>query len=102
MNIVTIGDARRFSLAGVQHSDLVDQDDLRVAMLCFEAGQIDEPRDLGHTAVYQVLEGEALVRAGEETERLGKGKLLSVPAGLGHRIENAGGGLLVVLAFTPR
>lgn len=102
MNTITIGDARRFSLAGVQHHDLVEQDDLRVTMFCFEAGQLDDMRDLDHSAVYQVLEGEALVRAGDETERLGKGKLLTVPAGTEHRLENAGGGLLVVLAFTPR
>lgn len=102
MDIVTFSDARRFSLAGVQHTDLVTQDDVRVTMACFEAGQLDEPRNVAHSTVYQVLEGEALVRVGDDTERLAKGRLLTVPAGVAHRLENAGGGLLVVLAITPR
>jgi mannose-6-phosphate isomerase-like protein (cupin superfamily) len=38
------------------------------------------------------------VRGGPETTRLGKGTLLTVPAGVSHTLENAGGGLLVVMA----
>jgi mannose-6-phosphate isomerase-like protein (cupin superfamily) len=38
------------------------------------------------------------VRSGEELVRLGKGRLLRVDQGTVHTLENAGGGLLVVLS----
>lgn len=101
MNIVTINDARRFSLDGVQKRDLVEDDHLRVTLLCFEAGQRDEEQTFGASCVYQVLEGEALVRHAGGSDRVGKGKLTTVPAGTRHHLENAGGGLLVVLAVHP-
>ena len=97
MKLVTISSARRFSLDKVQRSELITQGAVRFELLCFEAGQADDQSGGGHT-VYQVLEGEALVRIAGKTERLGKGKLLGTAAGEAHRIENAGGGLLVVLA----
>ncbi len=101
MNIVTINDARRFSLDGVQKRDLVTVEDLRVTLLCFEAGQQDEDTTKPSSCVYQVLEGEAIVRHAGGSDRVGKGKLTTVPAGTAHHLENAGGGLLVVLATCP-
>lgn len=97
MNKVTISEARKFSLESVQARTLLEEGGLVSELLCFEAGQVAAPREFGGGAVYQVLEGEALVSSGGATERLGKGKLLSVSGGLEHTIENAGGGLLVVL-----
>lgn len=102
MTIVTISDARRFSLDDVQRSLLLREPDLDVELLCFEAGQTDDETDRDDTSVYQVLEGEALLRIDGERHRLGKGKLASVPAGRAHRVENAGGGLLVVMATRTR
>ncbi len=98
MKIVSIQEARRFSLAGVQRNDLLEVGGLNAELLCFEAGQAAEPDSGGASVVYQVLEGEALVRSGGTTQRLGKGKLLGIDAGAEHSVENAGGGLLVVLA----
>lgn len=100
MEPVTISDARRFSLSEIQRNELVAEGDLRVALLCFEAGQRDEETKGASDRLYQVLEGEALVRHDGESRsiRLGKGKLLRVPSGTKHRLENAGGGLLVVIA----
>jgi len=98
MHVIAIADARRFSLARVERRPLVDAPDLRVELVCFEAGQREEALDPAATVSYQVLEGEALVRAGEELVRLGKGKLLRVDPGTVHTLENAGGGLLVVLS----
>lgn len=102
MEIVTISDARRFSLDGVQRRSLIDQPDLSVELVCFEAGQAEEVSSPSASVVYQVLEGEALVRAAGATQRLGKGRLLTAPAGADHALENAGGGLLVVLATQAR
>jgi mannose-6-phosphate isomerase-like protein (cupin superfamily) len=98
MNAIAIADARRFSLAAVQRHVLADLPGLTLEVLGFEAGQRLEASALERACAYQVLEGEALVRHGEEVVRLGKGKVLPVPAGTDHALENAGGGLLVVLA----
>lgn len=98
MKRVSIQEARRFSLEGVQRSTLVEEAGLKAELLCFEAGQRAEPQSHPGGVIYQVLEGEALVTAGGATERLGKGRLLSLEGGAEHTVENAGGGLLVVLS----
>ncbi len=99
MTIVNIADARQFSLADVQRTHLLAEAGVRAELLCFEAGQRDEESKAAAVSLYQVLEGEALLRLGEDRYRLGKGKLASVPPGTEHVLENAGGGLLVVLAM---
>ena len=101
MHVTTIAEARRFSLAHVERRPVIDAPDLRIDLVCFEAGQREDALDYATTAVYQVLEGEALVRAGEQVVRLGRGKVLRVDAGTTHALENAGGGLLVVQAIRP-
>ena len=98
MQTVTISDARSFSLRDVQRRDLVRSDDLHVQLLCFEAGQRDADVTVDHDRLYQVLEGEVIVRGEDTPRRLGKGTLLCVPSGTTHTLENAGGGLLVVMA----
>jgi len=102
VNIVTIADARRFSLATVQQQELVAGGDLSVTLLCFEAGQKDDDHSYPTSCLYQVLEGEVLLRHDQGSDRVGTGKLVSVPAGARHHLENAGGGLLVVLATHAR
>jgi quercetin dioxygenase-like cupin family protein len=101
MTTVTINDARRFSLHAIQRGELVATDDLKVSLLCFEAGQQADETVGGTTTLYQVLEGELLLRHGETSQRIGKGKLVTVPPGAAHRLENAGGGLLVVMITSP-
>jgi mannose-6-phosphate isomerase-like protein (cupin superfamily) len=97
-----INDAREFSLDAVTRNVLLQVDDLEATLLCFEAGQRDEEGVHHGDSLYQVLEGEALVHQGDDRERLGKGRLLVIPAGAPHVLENAGGGLLVVLAVRVR
>ena len=98
MTIVTIADARRFSSDAVQRTTLLSEADVEVELLCFEAGQRDDEERRPGGSIYQVLEGEALLRLGDERQRLGKGRLVSVQADRAHVLENAGGGLLVVMA----
>ena len=97
MQTVNIATARRFSLAEVQVGRLLQVGGLTCELVCFEAGQSWQGRQ-GEAVVYQVLEGEALVRSGDATERVGKGRLVALEGGEEHALENAGGGLLVVLA----
>lgn len=98
MKIMSINEARRFSLDGVQTRELLSEDGLSVNLLCFEAGQQDALRSFAGPVVYQVIEGEAVVERSGTRDRLGKGKVMVLPAGTGHHLENAGGGLLVVMA----
>lgn len=102
MKTATIGDARSFSLDAIQKNDLVEIEDLIVRLVCFEAGQTDDETTLSTGVVYQVLEGELLVRRQGERTRLGKGKVMALAPSTPHVLENAGGGLLVVMATTPR
>ena len=97
MQIHAIADARRFSLREVQRQELVAQDGLLIELLCFEAGQHLQGPAQTAACVYQVLEGEALVREGGTSKRLGKGVLATFDGGAEHTLENAGGGLLVVM-----
>ena len=94
----SIGAARSFSLEQVTRNELFRSDDLVSFLLCFEAGQSSAETTHHGSSIYHVVEGEALLRSDEERQRLGKGKLALVPAGVTHTLENAGGGLLVVLA----
>ena len=98
MDTITISDARQFSTSSIQKSDLVRSDDLHMWLICFEAGQRDDEAGYDKTCVYQVLEGEAILRQGDVSKRLSKGKLHTMPANTAHVLENAGGGLLVVMA----
>jgi quercetin dioxygenase-like cupin family protein len=98
MDTITISDARQFSLKSIQRNDLVKRKDLQIELICFEAGQRDKETAHDKTCVYQVLEGELLVKQEDVSKRLGKGKLLTLPSGSKHVLENAGGGLLVVMA----
>jgi quercetin dioxygenase-like cupin family protein len=102
VNIVSIAEARRFSLETVQSRELVAEGDLSATLLCFEAGQRDEDHSFESSCLYQVLEGEVLLRHQGGSDRVGTGKLVSVAAGTRHHLENAGGGLLVVLATHAR
>lgn len=98
MKQVSIQAARKFSLKHAERIPLLEVGELSSELLCFEAGQ--NLTDLIHpkATLYQVLEGEALLTAHGATERLGKGRLLAIEGGEEHALENAGGGLLVVLA----
>jgi quercetin dioxygenase-like cupin family protein len=98
MDTITISDARQFSLKTTQHSDLVKTKDLHVELICFEGGQQDKEQSHNKSCVYQVLEGELLIKQNDVSKRLGKGKLLTVSPETKHLLENAGGGLLVVMA----
>ena len=98
MHTVSIADARQFSLKEVQDSQLLSTADIEVNLICFEAGQKHIETSHPKTMLYQVLEGEALIQQDDISKRLGKGKILSLEANTRHKLENAGGGLLVVMA----
>lgn len=96
MEAISISSGRKFSLNAV-HDSVLLKGDVQVRLLCFEAGQRYHEKTYDSDSIYQVLEGEALVRTADQSLRLGKGKLLKVPGSTAHSLENAGGGLLVVM-----
>lgn len=98
MQPIALSTARHFSLSRVERRPLVTAGDLHMELVCFEAGQREELLTYPNTVVYQAIEGEALLRVGEMVVRLSSGRLLPVDAGVEHGLENAGGGLLVVMA----
>ncbi len=102
MKTVSVASKRRFSLLGVETARLVDEADLSVELLCFEAGQGIGEQSYDGTSIYQVLEGEAVIRDDTDRERCGPGRVTTVPAGTPHTVSNAGGGLLVVVRTTAR
>jgi quercetin dioxygenase-like cupin family protein len=101
MQPIALSTARHFSLARVERRPLVAAPDLHIELVCFEAGQREPVLRYDQTVVYQALEGEALVRVGDTVVRLSSGRLLPVAAGIEHSLENAGGGLLAVMATRP-
>lgn len=101
MNIVNIAAKRRFSLDEVQAVPVASEADVTVELLCFEAGQRTEEISATGTVVYHVIEGEVIIRSQGERDQAGSGKLLTITGGEGHQLENAGGGLLTVMAIRP-
>lgn len=87
-----ISAGRRFSLKAPIREILLEGEELVVYAMYFEAGQTLLASD--GEASYQVLEGDALFRDPHSIERVSKGQIL---IGAPSSIENAGGGLLVVL-----
>jgi mannose-6-phosphate isomerase-like protein (cupin superfamily) len=47
--------------------------------------------------IYYILEGEAVMRLGEQTERVGPGDAIAIPPGTIHQITNVGQGVLRIL-----
>ena len=60
-----------------------------------------EERHDGDQIVY-VVDGEALIRIGEQQHRAGRGALVVIPAGTRHHVRNPGGApLFVVTVYAP-
>lgn len=99
MKKVNISSRRKFSLDSVQTVPVVTAPGLELELLCFEAGQRTGDIRNQFTVSYQVLEGELIVRSESSREQAGSGSLITVNPDSEHTLENAGGGLLSVLAI---
>jgi quercetin dioxygenase-like cupin family protein len=93
-------DARRFDPAKMQKLNLFETPRFFCDVYCLEPGQAQKPhRHQGADKVYAVLEGEVLVRVGEDSARLAAGAAVLAPAGVDHGLENPGPGRAAVLVF---
>ncbi len=97
-------DARRYDASRMQKVNLFETPRFFLDVYCLEPGQVQKPhRHEGADKVYAVLEGEVLVRVGEDTGTIRGGEAVVAPAGLDHGLENQSGARAAVLVFmAPR
>ena len=88
----SITEGRKFSLKQALREPLLQGEAVSAYRLFFEGGQAFNPEP--GEASYQVLEGDALFMDHNGPARARKGEVI---VGRPHEIENAGGGLLVIL-----
>lgn len=97
-------DVRRFDASKMQKVNLLETVRFFLDVYCLEPGQLQKPhRHEDADKVYVALEGEVLVRVGEDTGVLHVGDAVLAPAGLDHGVENQSGARAAVLVFmAPR
>jgi quercetin dioxygenase-like cupin family protein len=95
---------RRFDPSKLQKVSLFETPRLFCDVYCLEPGQAQKPhRHDAADKVYAVLEGEVIVRVGEERASLVAGTAVLAPAGIEDGIENEGPARAAVLVFmAPR
>jgi len=93
-------DVRRFDPARMQKVNLFETPRFFCDVYCLDPGQAQKPhRHDTADKVYAVLEGEVLVRVGEDSAMLPPGAAALAPAGIDHGIENPGKARAAVLVF---
>ncbi|HEY6003717.1 MAG TPA: cupin domain-containing protein [Anaeromyxobacter sp.] len=97
-------DARRFDASKMQKVNLFDTPRFFCDVYCLEPGQAQKPhRHDAADKVYAVLEGEVLVRVGDESATVTAGSAVLAPAGRDHGVENPGPARAALLVFmAPR
>ncbi len=104
INLQSIG-VRRFDAGKMQKVNLFETPRFFLDVYCLEAGQAQRPhRHELSDKVYVVLEGEVVVRVGDESATVTAGTAALAPAGVDHGVENRGPGraaLLVMMAPRP-
>jgi translation initiation factor IF-2 len=104
MDIIDVGDARRFSSDKPVRFSLLDRPRLVGDLICLEPGQEESRRE--YTAsdeLYYVVEGAAVIRVGTHEYHVAAQQAFLVPPGLQHQIANPGPGRLTALALvTPK
>ncbi len=97
-------DVRRFDPTKMQKVNLFDTPRFFLDVYCLEPGQSQTPhRHEGADKVYAVLEGEVVVRVGEESGTLHAADAVLAPAGMDHGLENRSEARAAVLVFmAPR
>jgi quercetin dioxygenase-like cupin family protein len=99
MIVKRAADLAQFSPQKMGKVDIARGESLFVGLNCFEPGQQHSAHThAGQDKLYVVLEGEAEIQVGDETELVSAGAAAFAAAGVLHSIRNTGLGRLVVLA----
>ena len=94
---------RRFDPSKLQKLNLFETSRFFCDVYCLEPGQAQKPhRHDAADKVYLTLEGEVLVRVGQESVSLPAGVAALAPAGSEHGLENRGPARAAVLVFMTR
>ncbi len=95
--------ARRFDSLKMQKVNLLETPRFFCDVYCLEPGQGQKPhRHENADKVYVTLEGEVVVRVGDESAALGVGAAVLAPAGSDHGLENRGAARAAVLVFMTK
>jgi mannose-6-phosphate isomerase-like protein (cupin superfamily) len=96
-------DVRRFDASKMQKVNLLETTRFFCDVYCLEPGQAQKPhRHEDADKVYLTLEGEVLVRVGDESAPLEVGAAALAPAGSEHGLENRGPARAAVLVFMTK
>jgi len=88
-----------FSQEKMAKTDIARGDTLFAGLNCFEPGQQHAAHaHAGQDKLYVVLEGEAEIQVGDETQLVSTGGGAFAPSGVMHSVRNCGDKRLIVLA----
>jgi quercetin dioxygenase-like cupin family protein len=94
-----LADHAKFSAEKMAKTDLAQGATLFAGLNCFEPGQQHAAHaHPGQDKLYVVLEGEAEIQVGDETQLVSTGGGAFAPSGVMHSVRNRGGNRLIVLA----
>jgi quercetin dioxygenase-like cupin family protein len=89
----------KFSTEKMAKTDLARGETLFAGLNCFEPGQQHAVHaHAGQDKLYVVLEGEAEIQVGDETQLVSAGAGAFAPSGVTHSVRNCGEKRLIVLA----
>lgn len=100
MEIVNLGQFRRFSRERPNRLGVFDRPRAVCDVLCLEPGQEERRRrNSASDEIYLVIEGQAYLRTEAQSSDLEELDMVLVPPGIEHWIANRGGGRLTVVAL---
>jgi quercetin dioxygenase-like cupin family protein len=99
MIVKHLADHAKFSPEKMAKSDIARGETLFAGLNCFEPGQQHAAHTHpGQDKLYVVLEGEAEIQVGDETQLVSTGGGAFAPSGVLHSVRNCGDKQLIVLA----
>jgi quercetin dioxygenase-like cupin family protein len=99
MIVQHLADHAKFSPEKMAKTDIARGETLLAGLNCFEPGQQHAAHaHSGQDKLYVVLEGDAEIQVGEETQLVSTGGGAFAPSGVMHSVRNRGEKRLIVLA----
>jgi quercetin dioxygenase-like cupin family protein len=99
MIVKRLADHAKFSAEKMVKTDVAHGATLFAGLNCFEPGQHHAAHaHPGQDKLYVVLEGEAEIQVGDETQSVLEGAAAFAPSGVLHSVRNRGANRLIVLA----
>lgn len=74
---------------------------MSVGLYALNAGELDPQQPHKEDEVYFVVSGRAAITVGTETQTVGRGSVVYVPAGVPHRFHHITEDLRVMVVFSP-